>query len=391
MRVLLAAQRFPPAIGGVDRHVRALAERLPSEGIDPVVVTSDLRTPRPWTRFTPSELPPADRYPVFRHRPYPVLPLPNDLGVVAPGMLRRLLSEPATLVHAHGFAQFPTWAGALATSLRRIPLVVTPHSDPGRPRWGRATFDAVVRWGTLGRARRVVAETEMEREFLLRIGVPRDRLRVIPGAIDLPTGPLVAPRDPPPGTPIRVLFVGRVDMDQKGVDVLLAAAERLSRRRDLEWRIVGEIWVPPRLLASRLARLPPSVRWVVTGRRSDLEMDREYRTADMLVIPSRFEPFGLVLLEGMARGLPIIASRVGGMPEIADQSGAVLWVPPGDSTALAEAIERLADDPALRRQLGSSGPAAPRRFAGNDGSPRSLGSTRKPSPKVEPGPGGGQA
>ncbi|EQD58967.1 glycosyl transferase, group 1, partial [mine drainage metagenome] len=92
------------------------------------------------------------------------------------------------------------------------------------------------------------------------------------------------------------------------------------------------------------------------GRRSDLEMDREYRTADMLVIPSRFEPFGLVLLEGMARGLPIIASRVGGMPEIADQSGAVLWVPPGDSTALAEAIERLADDPALRRQLGSSGP-----------------------------------
>ncbi len=355
MRVLLAAQRFPPAIGGVDRHVEALARRLPAEGIEPVVVTTDLRTPRPWTRWTIAELPPPDRYPVFRHRPFLALPLPNDLGVVSPGMLRRLLSEPGALVHAHGFAQFPTWAGSLASTLRRRPLVVTPHSDPGRPRWGRAGFDALVRWGTLDRARRVIAETQMEREFLSRIGVPNDRLRVIPGGIDLSTCPPAAPREPPANAPLRILFVGRVEFEQKGVDVLLDAAQRLARRTDLEWRIVGEIWVPPEVLAVRTARLPPSVRLVVTGRRSESELDQEYRTADLLVVPSRFEPFGLVLLEGLARGLPIIASRVGGMPEIIGESGTALWVPPGDPAALAEAVERLADDPALRRRMGSAG------------------------------------
>ncbi len=355
MRVLLAAQRFPPAIGGVDRHVQALAERLPDEGIESVVVTTDLRTPRPWARFSPAELPPPTRYPVFRHRPYFALPLPNDLGIVSPGMLRRLGTEPGALIHAHGFAQFPTWAGALAAALRRLPLVVTPHSDPGRPHWGRAGFDALVRWGTLAPARRVIAETEMERRFLVRIGVPADRLRVIPGGIDLSRCPPVPPGDRPPTPRLRILFVGRVDFDQKGIDVLLEAAGRLARRTDLEWRIVGEIWVPRAELDDRCSRLSPSVRLTITGRRSETELDAEYRNADILVVPSRFEPFGLVLLEGMARGLPIIASRVGGMPELVGESGSALWVPPGDPVALAEAIERLADDPALRRRMGSAG------------------------------------
>jgi len=355
MRILLAAQRFPPAIGGVDRHVQALAERLPAEGVEPVVVTTDLRTPRPWRRFTSSELPPTTPFRVFRHRPFSLLPLPNDLGIVSPGMLLRLGKEPGALIHAHGFAQFPTWAGALAAALRRLPLVVTPHSDPGRPRWGRAMFDALVKEGTLAPARRVIAETEMERRFLIRIGVPPERLRVIPGGIDLAACPPPIPRERAPAEPLRVLFVGRVDFDQKGVDVLLEAAGRLAHRSDLEWRIVGEIWVPPEALLARRSRLPSTVRLTITGRRSEPELDAEYRSADLLVVPSRFEPFGLVLLEGMARGLPIIASRVGGMPELVGDSGAALWVPPGDPGALAEAIERLADDPTLRRRLAAAG------------------------------------
>ena len=137
--------------------------------------------------------------------------------------------------------------------------------------------------------------------------------------------------------------------------MLLEAAGRLARRTDLEWRIVGEIWVPRAELDDRCSRLSPSVRLTITGRRSETELDAEYRNADILVVPSRFEPFGLVLLEGMARGLPIIASRVGGMPELVGESGSALWVPPGDPGALAEAIERLADDPALRRRMGSAG------------------------------------
>lgn len=80
-----------------------------------------------------------------------------------------------------------------------------------------------------------------------------------------------------------------------------------------------------------------------------------YRASDIVVVPSRYEPFGLVALEAMAAGAPVIASRAGGLAEIVEDGRSGLLVAPGDVRQFAAAIARLAADPDLHRRLGTAG------------------------------------
>ena len=79
-----------------------------------------------------------------------------------------------------------------------------------------------------------------------------------------------------------------------------------------------------------------------------------YRAADILVVPSRYEPFGMVILEGMLHGLPIAAANVGGPREILEHERTGLLFPPGDVEAIAQALLRLVHQPKLRRNLGET-------------------------------------
>ena len=89
-----------------------------------------------------------------------------------------------------------------------------------------------------------------------------------------------------------------------------------------------------------------------TGWLSAEELADWYRRADILAVPSWYEPFGMVVLEGMLYGLPILASNIGGPAEILEQERTALLVPPRNPAALAHGLLRLIDDPQLRRQLG---------------------------------------
>ena len=109
---------------------------------------------------------------------------------------------------------------------------------------------------------------------------------------------------------------------------------------------------PDRAEVERLrAALPPELRPVMPGFRSDL--GEVLNALDVLVIPSRWESVPKILLEGMWLSRPIIAARVGDIPEMLDDGCGAL-VPPGDAKALGEAMARLANDPALRARLGAA-------------------------------------
>jgi glycosyltransferase involved in cell wall biosynthesis len=91
------------------------------------------------------------------------------------------------------------------------------------------------------------------------------------------------------------------------------------------------------------------------GPQADTDLARSYAEADVLVLPSRTESYGMVVVEALARGLPVVAAEVGGVPEAlghgADGTRPGLLVPPGDSVALREAIESWLEDAELRRRL----------------------------------------
>jgi len=149
---------------------------------------------------------------------------------------------------------------------------------------------------------------------------------------------------------IRLLFVGSLT-EKKGVDVLLKALSLLENT-NASCSIVGE---GPlfHLLRDQCNRLKIGEKAHFLGRSSNVRS--LMRMHDILVLPSRREGLPLVLLEAMGSGLPVIATRVGGVCECVDDGVHGLLVPPEDPEALAKAIARLAADPELRRKMGKNG------------------------------------
>ncbi|HEX8612712.1 MAG TPA: glycosyltransferase [Telluria sp.] len=186
-------------------------------------------------------------------------------------------------------------------------------------------------------------------------------LRLVPlGMPDVPhTGTRAARMD----DAITVLFVGRLEA-RKGIDVLLAAIDPvLARHAQVRFRIIGDDTLPMSgaqlsykehcRQSGRLARWGERVTF--EGRVDDATLRAAYRDCDIFVAPSRYESFGLVFVEAMRAARPVIGCAAGGMPEVVSDGVNGLLVTPGDSGALAGAIDTLAASPALRERMGRAG------------------------------------
>jgi glycosyltransferase involved in cell wall biosynthesis len=196
--------------------------------------------------------------------------------------------------------------------------------------------------------------------------------RVLAREFDVPPGRVTiaepgtepAPRATGTGAPVQLLAVGAVSQ-RKGYPVLVAALRDLA---DLDWHltIVGSLDHAPDAAAVLHAAIEAArldKRITVAGAVDQSRLARLYDRADVFVSPSLFEGYGMVLAEAMARGLPLVASTGGAAAETVPES-AGLKVPPGDASALREALRRMIADPALRRSLAdgswAAGQALPR-------------------------------
>jgi glycosyltransferase involved in cell wall biosynthesis len=184
-------------------------------------------------------------------------------------------------------------------------------------------------------------------------------IEVIPYTTSLPdVTPASTPASASQGGTGPVLFVGRL-VERKGVGHLIEAIARLGPTGP-RLEIVGEGPERPRLEALA-QRLGVASRVVFRGKIPPDELQASYARAAVCVLPSVLdargdtEGLGVVLLEAMNHGTPVIASRVGGIPDIVEDGVSGLLVPPGDADALAAAVQRLGDDPALARRLGEAG------------------------------------
>jgi glycosyltransferase involved in cell wall biosynthesis len=188
-----------------------------------------------------------------------------------------------------------------------------------------------------------------------------ERSKILPiGLDDWSRLPSKAPAGIPDGS-LRLLFVGRLEA-RKGIDVLLEVLPcLLSRHPNVYAEIVGNDRIPGpngKPYRNGFEAVAPTdllARVRFHGEVAEDQLRGFYRICDIFVAPSRFESFGLILVEAMMFGKPVVTCRTGGIVEIAEEGRTALFAEPGDPVSLKECLERLIRDPLLRVALGSAG------------------------------------
>ncbi len=244
---------------------------------------------------------------------------------VTPGIARALSGSQPDVVVVSGWSTFASQAAIAWCRLKRIPYVlhVESHDLEPRPGWRRTVKRTVVPPLIRGAASVLVVGTAA-RESVIGRGARPERVRVFANTIDVERWMARAdalPRARHDG--VVVLSVGRA-VHEKGFDVLTAAAAAAGVRLD-----------------------------TVTGGVTEEDLARRYVDADVFALLSRHEPWGVVVNEAAASGLPLVLSdAVGAARDLLRDGENGFLVPVGDGDAAAEALRKLAADPGLRRRMG---------------------------------------
>lgn len=243
------------------------------------------------------------------------------------------------LVHAH--TPRTALVGRLAARRADVPFIYHVHSPAGRDSTRRIVngINAMVEWAAVRDAERLITVSPSLRQYMISGGIEADRVTCVPNGV--PSLEIARDRIAAPGT----WMLGTVALfrPRKGVEVLLESLAMLrSRGMDVRLRAVGGFETPAyewsiHALAEKLD-LAEAIDWIGFTR----GVNRELAKMDVFVLPSLFgEGLPMVVLEAMAAGVPVVASRVEGIPEAVVHRGTGLLVEPGSVSQLSRAIEEI--------------------------------------------------
>jgi glycosyltransferase involved in cell wall biosynthesis len=356
LRILHVVPTYWPAVryGGPIRCVHGLAAALTRLGHEVHVYTTsmdgpgDLRVPL----NTPVDV---DGVQVW------YFPVPHFRRLhVAPGLARQLRRDVAgfDVVHLHSVFLWPTWMAARAARKAGVPYIVAPHGMLVRDiirrksRWFKVAWVALVERRTLAHAARLHVTARGEADELRAQKFLSAPIVMIPNGVAFPDEPQSLSQGPFKGLPPRyALFLSRISW-KKGLDRLITAWKAVP---DLPLVIAGndEEGYQPKLEA--LARkLGIAEHVLFVGPASDAHKWALYAHAEVFVLPSYSENFGIVVAEAMAMGCPVIVTPDVGAGELVAQAGAGV-ITSGEPVELAAAVRRLLADPGSRRRQGHAG------------------------------------
>lgn len=320
--------------GGVQGQVLGLGRALRSKGVD-VRVLGPCDGPPPDSGVTPlgRSVPTAANGSVAPIAPDPSAQLRT---------IRAIRDEGFDVLHLHE----PLCPGPTVTAifLKAVPMLGTFHAAGGGGYRGWA--GPLVRWGASRLALRCVVSEDARTTAVEALGGTYDSYELVFNGVELE---LFAKATPTPSTGPTIFFCGRHE-PRKGLSVLLEAMTQLPP--DVRLWIASD-GPETEMLRSRSAG-DHRIEWL--GRISDEEKASRLRGADVFCAPSLHgESFGVVLLEGMAAGTPVVASDLPGYANVARADQDALLVPPGDAPALAAALRRIMDDRDLAAELVLSG------------------------------------
>ena len=354
MNVLVVSRLYPrsndPVLGiFVEEEVRELSRHCQIKVISPVPWFPAFKGFPRWYAY--SQLPRREvRSGVEVLRPRTLL-LPRNLLFPLMGLtfyltLRRTLAAliqefPVDLIHAH--MVYPDgFAAVLLGKTTALPTVVTLHGGDVNLYFRRFSGRSQGMWA-IAQANRVIAASRSLRDTVVDgYGAEIGQVAVIPSGVDvdkfqpMPMKGAESKLDLEPGVP-RVLYVGAITLS-KGVDYLLKAFARLDPDLHHSAQLVlvgdGDYGDAARMLASDLG-IGHRVTWV--GKRPNDEIPLWMNACDVLVLPSLSEGFGVVLVEALACGKPVVATACGGPEDIVTPETGIL-VPPADVASLADAL-----------------------------------------------------
>ncbi|MDA8441011.1 MAG: DUF1957 domain-containing protein, partial [Peptococcaceae bacterium] len=354
---LLLTWEFPPlTVGGLSRHVYDLVRQLSTQGWQVHVVTTAAGASVYETVAG-----------VHVHRVEVLQPDGSEfqhwalqLNLALLATCQRLIASGIKfdLVHAHDWLVCYT-----AKTLKKVyglPLVATVHAtEHGRNQGIHTALQGYIHhleWLLTYEAEQViVCSTYMQQEVTALFQLPGAKLSTIPNGVDgtqLPVRRKRSQTKEPYALPSEriVLFIGRL-VREKGVQILLQAAPQiLSRYPAVKFLLVGTGPMEDELVA-RSTQLGLAEKVLFTGFIPDEARNRVLQLAEIAVFPSLYEPFGIVAIEAMAAGTPVVVSDVGGLADIVTHGHNGLQIYPGDVNSLVTQVSALLEKPALAKKL----------------------------------------
>ena len=340
-RILMIAALFHPAVGGAERQALDLARALQKRGVSVRVLTRAL------DNLPVREM--IDNVPIYRS--IKVLPAPVLFGLTYFLTAMKFIivqRNSFDILHCHILQNYHSIAAMLAKLLLGKKVIIKVAST------GPLSDICMVKKSLLGglflnivkRADAIIALCAQAEKELVDSGFPRDRIVRIPNGVDLS---LFKPDAEVTRLPANLLFVGRLDY-MKGVDILLKSIASLQTGGNkISCDIIGD---GPLKKALQQLACELGIADKVTFAGACTNVLPYLQKASCFVLPSRSEGMPNVILEAMACGLPIIATLVGGIPDIITDGRNGLLIPPDDVPALSLALAKLLADRNLANRLG---------------------------------------
>lgn len=312
--------RYYPAMGGVETTVLEITNRL-AKSYKMKVVTSDLKVERPFQKLSKEEL-------IFEHegvsitrlRSRKFLPL-EGYGVVMKGISKALVGS--ELIHVHSYGTHHADKAVKMANKTNIPVILTTYLHPAmhsHHRILRTFYDSLLGKRTLQSCKFIITLTNNERDYIANsFDLSKEKIVTIPSGIDLQTFRDLG-YDREENT---LLFVGRLS-PVKRLDLLLMALEKVKKKLpDVKLKIIGRDWGEKTRLLELTKQLELLNNVEFLGEITFKDLVEHYNRAKIFVLTSRFETFGVTIMESIGCGTPVVVTGVGGVPEVVGNAGVV--------------------------------------------------------------------
>jgi glycosyltransferase involved in cell wall biosynthesis len=363
MKILMLTHRFKPAIGGVETHVFEIAKNLKNMGHDVTIFTSNLESIGSGKKL-------SEKYhhhfiegiEIYRFNAYQLVPS-IDAGCIIPSMLTRAIfdAKKFDIVHAHSYAYFSSLCGALVKILTKTPVVFTPHfaAETVVSKKIKKIYDIILGKFTFKHCDKLILLTKIEKEEIQKIiKIENDKIDIIPNGVDLDKFKIKYDSDKFRATykieksDKIILSVCRI-AENKGLQYLMDAAPKIIKKvPNVKFVMIGKDWGMKDKLIEIAKKNNFLNKIIFPGKLTSEEMIKFYEDSDVFALPSiGGEAFGIVILEAMAAGKPVVASNIGGIPCVLRDSRNGFLTLPKDSHALAQQITKLLTNKTLYNEI----------------------------------------